>query len=172
MTDNRKERMNASDSNATLITVLNDGSRTRIADPWRGGYHVAIDVTDQADVDELREQLNALGVAHQVNLGARDRIAIYEPDGIARLLQLGDRLDPRVGEKLDTLVRARGPVPDAIVNRILDYRSMGMDWVWIADLMNRKRVVDGMGGKGWTPDQVKRAARRELPTRLRVREAA
>jgi hypothetical protein len=155
-----------------LAKALNDGSRTRIGDPWRGTYHVAIDVTDQPDTDQLREELHALGVAHQVNFGNRDRIAIYTPDGIEKLLGLGDQLDPRVHHRLDTIVRARGPVAAEIAIRMNDYLSMNRDPAWIAARMNEHGIVDGMGGQGWNPRKVKAAARGEVPARLRKREAA
>jgi hypothetical protein len=155
----------------TLIDVLNDGSRTRIGDPWRGSYHVAIDVTDRPDVHELREQLAALGVTHQVNVGVRDRIAIYDPASIKKLLELGEQLEPRIHKKLDELVRARGLIPDTIVNGIHWYLDEGKDPEWIAARMNTQRLVDGLGGTKWTADKVLQASRGETPRRLRNREA-
>jgi hypothetical protein len=87
-----------------LTNVLNDRSRTTIGDPWRGAYHVAIGVTNHGDTDQLLSELQSLSVNAQVNVGSVDRIAIYDPDGLKRLLALGDSLDEWAAKRLTTLV--------------------------------------------------------------------
>jgi hypothetical protein len=77
-----------------------------------------------------------------------------------------------VYERLQKLVWARGPVPEANAEFIRN--RFGMNWSAerIAAELNRRRVTAGMGGKGWTPRKVKDAARGDVPARLRKREAA
>jgi hypothetical protein len=155
-----------------LINALNDRSRTTIGNPWKGTYSVAIDVTNHGDTDELLSELEALGVTTQVNVGSRDRIAIYELDSLKRLLALGDPLDAWALKRLETLVRARGPVSEGVANRIRLYLDTGWSYERIAARMNERRVASGMGGNGWTAAKVKEAAEGKTPKRLRRREAA
>jgi hypothetical protein len=155
-----------------LINALNDRSRTTIGNPWKGTYHVTIDVTNHGDSNQLLSELQALGVNSQVNVGYIDRIAIYDPDGLKRLLALGDSLDEWTLKRLTTLVRARGPVSEPIVSRIRLYRAMNWGYERIAERMNECQVATGMGGKGWTAAKVKDAAEGRTPKRLRSREAA
>jgi hypothetical protein len=155
-----------------LIKAINDRSSTTIGDPWRGTYHVAIDVTDSADTQAILSDLEALGVTHRVNTGARDRIAIYDLDSLKKLLELGDELSAHVHERLQTLVSAKGPVPEVTRNFIGNQLSMNRSPESIAAELNERRASRGMGGKGWTAGKVKAAARGDIPRRLRDREAA
>jgi hypothetical protein len=155
-----------------LIKALNDRSRTAIGDPWNGTYHVTIDVTNHGDADEILSGLQSLNVSAQVNVGRLDLIAIYELDGLKNLLLLGDSLDEWAFKRLETLIRAKGPVSEGAASRIRLYRDMGWGYERIAARMNECRVAIGMGGRGWTAAKVKEAAEGKTPRRLRTREAA
>jgi hypothetical protein len=57
-------------------------------------------------------------------------------------------------------VRARGPVPEHIVSTIRRKRDVHrFSFAQIAHLMNDLRIVDGMGGRGWTARKVQTAYR-------------
>jgi hypothetical protein len=157
---------------AAITGALNDRSRTSIGDPWRGTYHVAIDVTNYGDTEQLLRELEALGVTARVNSGSVDRLAIYDLESLTRLFALGDALDEWALKRLEILVRARGPVSEAVASRVQSYVDDGLRYDQIAALMNQRRVASGMGGKGWTADKVRRVARGEEASRSRKRAAA
>jgi hypothetical protein len=75
---------------ATLTAAVNDRSRRTIGNRWSGRYHVAIDVTDTPDTTQLLTELETLGVEAKLNLGYRDRIAIYDLDSFVRLRALAE----------------------------------------------------------------------------------
>jgi hypothetical protein len=155
-----------------LAAALNDRSRTMIGDPWRGSYHVQIDVTDRPDTNRVLQELESLGVSARVNPGIRDRLSIYELSSLEKLLELGEQLEQPVRERLQKLVWARGPVPEATGQFIRDQLSMERSPQAIAAELNRRRATKGVGGKGWTPRKVLEAAKGETPARLRKQEAA
>ena len=155
-----------------LINALNDRSRTTIGNPWNGTYNVTIDITNHGDADELLSELGSLGVSARVNVGYVDRIAIYDLASIENLVALGEFLDERTMKRLRTLITARGPVPENLVLRIADFRSMEWSFGRIAAYLNEKRIPDGMGGRGWTSKKVEAAWQRKVPRRLRKLEAA
>ncbi len=163
-----------------LAAALNDRSRTRIGNPRRGTFHLSIAVHDTTEATELGKQLDLVGATYQANFKRNSDgtptmafLAIYSLGDQQRLLgALQASLDPDARHALETLVAARGPIPDEIVHRIRDYRSMGKDPGWIATRMNEAGIVDGMGRRGWTAAKVTRAERGEIPARLLEREAA
>jgi hypothetical protein len=141
-----------------LVAALNDRSRTTIGNPWSGSYHVAIDVTDRRDTKQLLSELETLGAEAKLNLGYRDRIAIYDLDSFVRLRALGD-LAEHVQTRLETLIRAKEPVPTVTREFIANRLAMRWSAERIAAELNRKRASRGMGGKGWTATKVRRVAR-------------
>lgn len=149
-----------------LASVINDVERTSIGDPWRGTYHLNIKVDTMEEADSLKAALSRLGVASRTNVGwdpagepDRIRLAVYEQPSLACLLEiLGDHLDTRPRESLDQLVRARGPIPPKILDRIWSLKhNHCLSEPDIAARMNKKRIADGMGGKGWSAAKVKKA---------------
>ena len=155
-----------------LINALNDRSRTTIGNPWNGSYNVAIDITNCGDADRILRELRALGVTAQVNVGSIDRIAIYDLTSLEKLLELRESLDESTKRRLQTLVRARGPVPEWVLGKVQGYVSMGWSPGRIAASLNEQRVAAGMGGLGWTAEKVQAVWDEKVPRRLRNREAA
>jgi len=156
----------------TLTAALNDRSRTTIGNPWSGSYHIAIDVTNTPDTTQLLKELERLGANPKLNLGYRDRIAIYDVESFVRLRALADDLDEYVRTRLDTLIRAKEPVPDITRDFIANHRAMNWSDERIAAELNRMRASRGMGGKGWTAEKVRRVARGEEASRRGKRAAA
>ena len=156
----------------TLTAALNDRSRTTIGNPWSGSYHVAIDVTNTPDATQLLKDIERLGANPKLNLGYRDRIAIYDVDSFVRLRGLGDDLDEYVRTRLTTLIRAKEPVPDITRDFIANHLAMRWTHEQIAGELNRKRATRGMGGKGWTAEKVRRVARGQEASRRRKQATA
>jgi hypothetical protein len=146
------------------VAALNDVARTRIGDPWRGTYHVSVAIEDVHEAAEFAKILDSLGIVYQANY-RRDQnggkpetvfLAIYDLASQQRLLDAcAEELDETRRTALDTLVRARGPVPPAILRRVDAYVGAGKSYAYIAELMNMHPIVDGMGGRGWSPKKVR-----------------
>jgi hypothetical protein len=143
-----------------------------VGNPWKGTYHVAIDITNYGDADRILSELRALGVSARVNVGSNDRIAIYDLTSLQKLLEFGESLEERTRKRLQTLVRARGPVPEWVLHKIQGYVAMGWSMGRIAASLNEQRVAAGMGGRGWTAKKVQAVWDEKVPRRLRNREAA
>lgn len=147
------------------MAALNDSARTRIGNPWRGTYHLSIATADAHEATALANELDSLGITFQVNYrrdGAerpeKGFLAIYELDSQRRLSEaLGNGLEDERRSALETLVRARGPIPPEILRRIGATVNMGESYEYVAGRMNQLRIVDGMRGKGWTPKKIRDA---------------
>jgi hypothetical protein len=145
---------------ATLVRALNDVSRTKIGNPWKGSYAVSIFAIDRDEVDMLLQELHERGIEAQLNSrNGRNFIALYRVEAIRALLDLaGHELDETRRTAVDALVRARGPVPPDIVRAIRRKRDLERSsFSAIAHLMNRMGIVDGMGGRGWDQRKVRAA---------------
>jgi hypothetical protein len=161
-----------------LVAALNT-SRTRLGDPWRGTYHVSIETADVMEATTLANALNAVDVCFQTNYRRNETgrpekafLTVYKLDSLRRLLDgLGDQLDDQPRQALDALVRARGPVPLEILRRISESIDLGRTYAQVAQKMNELRVVDGMGGRGWTVRKV-RAAEAAYEEQLRHERAS
>jgi hypothetical protein len=145
---------------SALAAALNDPTRSAIGNPRKGQYHCWIGVNDDSDEDALRKELNQLGVKNQINTRRRDGqryIAVYCVTGLRTIFEaLESRLEPKLRQALDTLVRARSPIPDEILDAIWRrYQLDGWDEEQIAKAMIEKPIIDGMG-KGWTPRKIRR----------------
>jgi hypothetical protein len=76
---------------------------------------------------------------------------------------------------LETLVRARGPIPQQTLARMETTVNAGQSYSYIAARMNELELVDGMG-KGWTEKRVqaaldeyeRRTGQHEAPSRRSV----
>jgi hypothetical protein len=149
-----------------LVAALNDPSRTRIGNPWRGTYHLSIGANDW-EADILLSVMRELAIDVQVNLShwntaqSERYLAVYDLDSLRSLLAtIGEQLEEPVRLALDVLVRARGPVPEYIISTTRQKHDLhGLSFEQIAHLMNDKRIVDGMGGRGWTERKVRDAYR-------------
>ena len=148
------------------MAALNDPSRTRIGNRWRGTYHLSIAANDW-EADILLSVMQELAIDVQVNLShwntaqSERYLAVYDLDSLRSLLvAIGDQLEEPVRLALDVLVRARGPIPEYIISATRQKHDLhGLSFEQIAHLMNDKRIVDGMGGRGWTERKVSAAYR-------------
>jgi hypothetical protein len=149
-----------------LVAALNDPSRTRIGNPWRGTYHLSIAANDW-EADILLSLMQELDIDVQVNLSHRNTaqseryLAVYDLDSLRSLLAtVGEQLQEPIRLALEILVRARGPIPEYIISTTRQKHDVhGLSFEQIAHLMNDKRIVDGMGGRGWTKRTVRDAYR-------------
>jgi hypothetical protein len=148
---------------SALVATLNDVARTRIGNPWRGTYHTSVATDDAHEATVFAKILDSLGIVFQANY-RRDKnarpetllLTIYDPASQQRLLvACGDELREKRRAVLETLVRARRPVPDAILQKIQVTIEAGKSYAYIAERMNQLRIVDGMGGRGWTARKVR-----------------
>jgi hypothetical protein len=145
---------------SALAAALNDSSRATIGNPRRGSYYVSIALTAADRAKPLIVELEQLGVEYQINTRRRDGkqfIAVYSVAALRTMLEeLGPELHPMPREALDTLVRARSPIPDEIIEAISHrYHLDGWSAERIAEAMTAKPIIDGMG-KGWTARKVQR----------------
>lgn len=144
------------------MAALNDVTRTRIGKPWRGTFYISTAVSDVQEAQSFAEVLDGLGVTFQANFRRDERgrplkasLAIYDLDSQRRLLAaLGDELDEPRREALDTLVRARGPVPKEVRDRIRASVEWGRSYEQIAQRMTELKVIDGSRA-GWTKKKVR-----------------
>jgi hypothetical protein len=154
------------------VAALNDPSRTLIGNPWRGTYYVSIEANDW-ETTTLLSLFQDLGIRVQVHVARWNPaqsiryVTVYDNDGLGSLLSaLGDELKEPVRAALDILVRARGPIPDSVVHVIRRKHDVyGLSFHEIAHLMNDKRMVDGMGGRGWSGRKVSAAYKGVAPKR-------
>jgi hypothetical protein len=161
-----------------LVTALNS-RQTRIGDPWKGSYHLSIQVEDREVAETLAEQMRAIGVEPRVNrkLDAdgnpkRFFVAVYALESLETLLDsLRDVLEEPQREKLSTLVRARGPIHPGVVEHIhfLHDVAKRSDEA-IAVELTRRRWVSG-SRKGWTSKKVW-LVREAYPSPYKARRAS
>jgi hypothetical protein len=171
----QEETIKDATSASPLVAALNDPSRTLIGNPWRGTYYVSIEANDW-EAMSLLSLFRELGIRVQVNVARWNPaqsiryVTVYDHDGLRSLLSaLGDELKEPVRTALDILVRARGPIPEPLVQVIRRKHDVyGLSFHEIAHLMNDKRIVDGMGGRGWSGRKVSAAYKGVAPKRSTV----
>jgi hypothetical protein len=162
--------MNTSNpSVSALVAALNDGSRTRIGNPLRGTNHVSIATTEVFEASTYGAALASLNVVFRTNF-RRDQtghpveafVSIYDLDGLRRLLDaVHEGLKPGRRLALQTLVRARGPVPEELLRQIDVTVEWGKSYEYIAKRMTDLGIIDGVG-KGWTAKKLRRIHRAYL----------
>jgi hypothetical protein len=145
---------------SALAAALNDSTQATIGNPRRGSYYVSIAISAGAQDESVILELGQLGVEYRINTRRRDGqrfVAIYSVESLRKMLQeLGPELDPVPRDALETLVRARSPVPEDIVEGVWQrYNVDGWTAEKIAEAMTAKPIIDGMG-KGWTARKVQR----------------
>ena len=148
---------------ATLLRAVNDRARTTIGNPWNGTYAVSIKNTDAEEAGALLRILEELGIEAQLNSkNEKHYVALYKVDALRRLFEMTElELEERRRTALDELVRSREPMPERLMRAIQQKHNWNrMSFEAIAQLMNQKGMVDGMGGRGWTVKKVRAAYRR------------
>jgi hypothetical protein len=148
---------------SSLVDALNEPSRTRIGNPWRGTFSVSIAVDIAYEAASLATELDLLGVTYQANF-KRDEwgtpkmafLAIYGLDDQCHILEtLVEQLKTSRQRELEDLVAARGPIPPHIVQRLQKSLHWGRDYEYLAQRLNDLRIVGGMGSRGWTARKLK-----------------
>jgi hypothetical protein len=149
---------------SSLVDALNDRSRTRIGDPWRGTFQISIAVDHAHEASELAKQLDRLGVTYQANFKRDKRgtptrafLTIYGLDDQQRILEtLAYELEPSRRRSLETLVAARSPISPDVVRKLRVSLSLGKSYEYLAGRLNELGIVSGMGSRHWTPKKLKR----------------
>ena len=151
---------------AFLAAALNDTETSAIGDPREKGYRVTFTRKDLREALELARRLTVLGttpstvIKHDPVTGEPEqaRVLLYTVDDQKRLLYATrDRLELGRVEELDRLVRARGPGPIEILEKIKASIDAGRKPHQIAKRLNELEVIDGMGGVSWTAIKVAKA---------------
>ena len=85
-------------------------------------------------------------------------MAVHDVENQRRLFDvLEDSLRDGQRELLDELVRARGPIPPELLERIHRADKLGCSPEEIAEQLDRDGYIDGMDDKHWTSGKVKGA---------------
>jgi hypothetical protein len=147
-----------------LAQVIGDPEVTSIGDPRKSSYGLRIKITNLRGAEEVERALCQLEIVYS-------RARPYRPDGTPAsdiylrvtdleglktiLDAVGDAIGDEQRKRLDELIRARGPIPKRIRDGILTrFHERQMSAQEIADELNEKGIVDGMGGKKWTARKV------------------
>jgi len=165
---------------AALAPALNDANRSLIGDPRRGSYTVSFRTKDMSEARRFANHLASLGLNARTNF-RRDElgeptlayVVLYDATDQRRLFEiLESHLDRDRRQRLEDLVRARGPIPDELLERIW---AASERFAWsadrIAEEMNSQRTIAGMGGIRWTAKKVQ-AALEEYKCRTAEEETA
>jgi hypothetical protein len=158
--------LTVSNAVAAVAAALNDAGRALIGDPRKRQYKVAVQFAQLKEAFEFARQLARIKIVpsttivHDEMFGAPVAaiVNVYGKDDQRRLLELlASRLDESPRTKLSDLVLARSPIPDGIVERMVQARERHWNFAKIADKMNEQGIIEGMGGVRWTPQKVKQA---------------
>jgi hypothetical protein len=88
-------------------------------------------------------------MAYVVLYSASDQRTLFEA--------VESELNEERRQALEDLVLARGPIPPHILERIRKAKRRGWSATKIADTMNERGIIAGMGGVHWTPKKVRAA---------------
>jgi hypothetical protein len=118
------------------------------------------------ELDRYAKSLDQLGITYQTNYARPERperaevayLAIYAAHDQRRLLEsVEDDLVEWSRKKLEDLVRARGPIPEEVLRRMVVTIEAGKSYEYLAQRLNELDIVAGMGGNRWTPKKAKQA---------------
>lgn len=140
------------------LQVLNSW-RGDVGDPRQRRYAVRVTDLSPRAAEGLASHLRELGLSPRVGDGA---VTLSRWDDLSRLFDLvGDGLLPERRNALETLVLARGPVPDSQIDWMINtLQRTTLDEV--AELLNGFGEIRGMGS-GWTARRVKRVVDPHVP---------
>jgi hypothetical protein len=127
----------------------------------------------------LRRASTHSGFTFQANFSRDERnrptaayLAIYSLEDQQRLVEtVGSALKPRLRKQLEFLTRARGPVPEEILRRMVVTIEYGKGHAYLAERLTQLGLIDGMG-KGWTPKKVRSVLAEYGKTRVETAELA
>lgn len=146
-----------------VSAALNDPERSLIGDPRQGVYSVSLTSNDMTQAMQLARQIARIGIVptttieHNAVFGdpIRAHVKIWSHTDQKELLEIvGAHLSEPRQQQLSDLVRARGPATPEILQRTWDAHKRGWSSTKIARKMNEAGIIDGMGGKHWTPKKV------------------
>jgi hypothetical protein len=150
---------------ARIAAALNDPDRSRIGDPREGKYAVRFVAETVQEALELAKLLAPFGLAVRIacecdetGLPHTITVNLYDADDQRRLLNAveGELVAER-RQVLEDLVLARGPIPGDILSRMREVHGDGWSYAQIAERMNERAIIAGMGGVHWTAQKVKKA---------------
>jgi hypothetical protein len=167
------------DAVALLAAALNDPERAIIGNPYNNVTAVSIRTDTVEEADKLAAALATIGCNPRTNIlysnGRRleCRVLIYTHEEQRGLLDhITERLSDERRGALETLVRARGPIPDHILKGIAIYTNRGEPAWQVAERLNARGVIDGMKCKRWNASKISAALREYDRRRQTVEEAA
>jgi hypothetical protein len=164
---------------AVVVAALNNADRSRIGNPRRGTYAVSLVTEEPSEARQYAKRLASLGLKVQTNVYRDENgeplrffVTLYGASDQKRLFELTEsQLRPERRQRFEDLVLARGPIPDNILKTIRIRTEQGLKPGQIANRMNEKGVIAGMGGVRWTAKKV-RFALAEQHRRARQRADA
>jgi Recombinase len=148
-----------------LAAALNDPQRTRLGNPDRNTWTVTFFPRSADQIYRLTRDLDQSGVKIQVNHRSGEHqageiiayVVIYDLEEQRKLLELvRDQLSESRGEAFEKLVLARGPIPDDVLERMINTINNGKSYEYLAEKMTERGIVAGRGQK-WTPNKVRKA---------------
>jgi hypothetical protein len=148
----------------TIVAALNDPGRSRIGDPRRGSYAVSFITRDAKEAQALEKALAALDLLamieykHEPDAGELIYVSVWDVGDQRRLFRMvEDQLSQGRRELFQQLVRARGPILPALLEKIKQAHEQGRSPAKIAEELNELGVLDGMKGKTWTTRRIEAA---------------
>jgi hypothetical protein len=151
---------------AQVAAALNDDRGSTIADPRKKVYTVTFHFPSHLEAFAFVPRLMELGipaktlVAHDEQTGdpTTAEVRLYPVLDQKRLLETTEpHIRPERKAALDRLIRARSPIPEDVLTRMVASRRIYRPWPAIAARMNELDVMDGRGGGDWTSSKVKKA---------------
>jgi hypothetical protein len=159
--------MPVNDAAALLAAAINDHSI--IGNPRTGTTAVTLLAADVNEANRIAAALAQLACEPQTNIRydhgepSEYLVVLYRVDDQRRLSDAIRRdLEPQRREQLETLIRARGPIPDHILEGIWQYSRRGLTRQQIANRLNDAEIIDGMRCIRWTSAKVSDALKLSL----------
>jgi hypothetical protein len=153
---------------ATLAAAINDPDQNMIGNPLFNTTAVTLRTDSVETANEYAAALAQLGCEARTNIRYENGrpseylVVLYTVEDQRRLLDgLNDLLEAGTRDRLDILVRARGPIPTGIMDGIRRYSRLGETAQEIANRLNDAGIVDGMRCNRWTARKVNRALRED-----------
>ena len=166
---------------AWIAERLNSDKHSVIGDPRSGVYRVAFEPIAVGEHREYVTHLVELAVIPRVTIEYNEfasptiaRVTIWSRADRKRLFeQVKEQLNPDRKKQFEDLVLAFEPIPDDLLEKIVaQQKDKHRSLKWIADALNKRDVMPGRGGKGWTVKKVRDAVAEYERRRAQLTEAA
>ena len=145
-----------------MAAALNNPDRSVIGNPRKGTYAVRFVTNDMDEALELARLLAGLHLDVHMNCKCDETgvpmspyVNLYDASKQKQLFELVEsELNEERRQQLEDLVLARGPIPPELLERIRRADQNGWSPMGIADEMNERGIIAGMGGHRWTAKKV------------------